>query len=401
MSHKAAKGQRREPKQVLTEKDLKHWRFLGCFVDALKEVISKEKLHPTFKDPRRAHDYSSYLSLFLLGLFNPVVESMRGICSASHFKRVEEEFEVHRMSPATFSEMQHVIDPAILEKVFHKLLEQTKRGDSQRDHELAHLNIVLQDGSLWKALPRMAWAEYGVGPKGDAKGVRLHLRFNLVADQPEAALITPGKECERKALAKMCKPGQTNVGDRYYGASYSFFKKIQDKNGFFVFRIKEDAVIHQEEPIELTQEDRKAGVVRHSWVQLGAHEHQRSIRVRLIEIRTTDQHIFLVTNHTIDLVSADMVGLIYRRRWEIELFFRWIKCILKSRHFFAESPEGVAIQMYLALIASVLFQYYTGYRPNKRMMEAIKFFMMGWASAEELGVILQRESAKIAAKKTV
>ena len=43
---------------------------------------------------------------------------------------------------------------------------------------------------------------------------------------------------------------------------------------------------------------------------------------------------------------ADLIGLIYRRRWTIELFFRWIKCILGCRHFFAESPEGVAIQLY-------------------------------------------------------
>ena len=60
---------------------------------------------------------------------------------------------------------------------------------------------------------------------------------------------------------------------------------------------------------------------------------------------------------------ADLIGLIYRRRWTIQLFFRWIKCILGCRHFFADSPQGVAIQLYLALIASLLFQFYTGRHP--------------------------------------
>ena len=119
------------------------------------------------------------------------------------------------------------------------------------------------------------------------------------------------------------------------------------------------------------------------------------MRLRLVEIRTADQHLLLVTNLALDKAPAELVGLIYRRRWAIELFFRWIKCILGCRHFFAESPEGVALQLYLALIASLLFQLYTGRRPNKRMMELIHFHQLGWASAQELQSLLAAEMAKL------
>jgi len=95
-----------------------------------------------------------------------------------------------------------------------------------------------------------------------------------------------------------------------------------------------------------------------------------------------------------DKASAALVGLIYRKRWDIELFFRWIKCILGCRHFFAESPEGAAIQLYLALIASVLLLYYTGLRPNKRAMELIQMYLMGWATAEELVERLKKQTQK-------
>jgi hypothetical protein len=230
----------------------------------------------------------------------------------------------------------------------------------------------------------MAWAEYGVGSTGQAKGVRLHLRFNILKDAPVDAMITPGKGCERKALRVMLLPGQTNVGDRYYGNDYKLFTEIDRAKAFFVLRLKDQAVIHTEEELPITPADRAAGVVRHAWVHLGATEELRSMRLRLVEVIKDGQHLLLVTNHAVETASAEVVGLIYRRRWSIELFFRWIKCILKSRHFFAESPKGVAIQMYLALIAAVMLQGITGRRPSKRLMELLQFYAMGWASVEEV-----------------
>jgi hypothetical protein len=258
---------------------------------------------------------------------------------------------------------------------------------------LSKLKLIAQDGSLWSALPRMAWAEYGIGRDGEANGVRLHLRFNLIEGKPDDAKVQRGKSCERRALRDMCLPGQINVGDRYYGEDYKLFADVARKRGFFVFRLRESAVLNVEEELPLTAEDRAAGVVRHLWATLGATDAWRSIRVRVVEIRTVEQHIFLATNLPVEQASAALVGLIYRKRWDIELFFRWIKCILGCRHFFAESPEGVALQLYLALIASLLFQYYTGRRPNKRIMELIHFYMMGWVDNDELVSLLQKQMA--------
>jgi len=81
------------------------------------------------------------------------------------------------------------------------------------------------------------------------------------------------------------------------------------------------------------------------------------------------------------------------------LFFRWIKGILGCRHVFAESPEGVAIQLYLALIAALLFQHYSGRRPSKREMELIQMYLLGWASAEELVALLQKPMARTRTRK--
>ena len=65
-----------------------------------------------------------------------------------------------------------------------------------------------------------------------------------------------------------------------------------------------------------------------------------------------------------------------------------------------ESPQGVAIQIYLALIAALLMQLYTGRRPTKRLMELIQFYLLGVATVEDLEAGLEKEKARLARKKS-
>jgi hypothetical protein len=67
---------------------------------------------------------------------------------------------------------------------------------------------------------------------------------------------------------------------------------------------------------------------------------------------------------------------------------------LGTRHFFAESREGVTIQIYLALIAALMLQLFTGERPSKRVMELLQMYVLGWATAEELARLIPKYSAK-------
>lgn len=88
-------------------------------------------------------------------------------------------------------------------------------------------------------------------------------------------------------------------------------------------------------------------------------------------------------------------SLIYHYRWQVELFFKWLKCILGCRHLLAESPEGVTIQIYCALIAALMLQALTGKRPSKREMELIRFYMAGSMEVDELMTLLARERERL------
>jgi hypothetical protein len=380
-------------KRAIREADLRNWKLIEPFLELLPALSAKAPRHPSFGDPRRTLGYASYLCLFLFGLFNSVVTSMRGLCAITELKKVRRVTGCPTVSLGSFSEIQHLIDPDLLKLVFEQLVERV--GLSPRaDPRLGHLQLMAQDGSLWRALPRMAWAQYGVGPKGQARGVRLHLRFNILKECPEEATLTPGKGSETHQLREMLLPGQTTVADRLYGKDYRLFEDIARARAFFVFRLAEVAVISVQEQLPITEADRAVGVVRHAWVRLGATEKLRSMVVRLVEVQHEGHHLLLVTNLPVEELSAELVAVVYRRRWTIELFFRWIKCTLGYRHFLAESPRGVAIGTYLALIAAVLLQLFTGQRPNKRVMELLQMYLHGWASAEEAAELIHKYSAK-------
>lgn len=90
----------------------------------------------------------------------------------------------------------------------------------------------------------------------------------------------------------------------------------------------------------------------------------------------------LVTN--IPEMSARDLQVLYRRRWQIECFFRWLKCLLGCRHWLAQSPAGVATQLYLAIIAGPMLQSVLGQRPDQRLWERLQLYLLGWATLEEL-----------------
>jgi IS4 transposase len=83
-------------------------------------------------------------------------------------------------------------------------------------------------------------------------------------------------------------------------------------------------------------------------------------------------------------LDAELVALGYRFRWAVELFFRWFKCVLGCRHLLSTSRDGVTIQLYVGIIASLLISLWTGKKPTKRTLEMLQFYFAGLASEEEL-----------------
>jgi hypothetical protein len=364
----------------ISERELKHWRLLDRFRQALtakRKSLPGEDKQDRLGGPERKLLEEDYFSLMLFGFFNPVLESMRGLCAASNFAKVQQEVCSRAVSLGSFSEAQHVCDPNLLKEVFEELARDfsTQNWGDDRLKPLAQ-RLKLIDGSLLPALPRMFWALW---VDDEHRAAKLHLKFNVLTQSPCEALVTAGNRCERKTLRKMLRKGEILVGDRYYGLEYGFFNELRAVGVSTVFRIRNEPKIHVIESLELNETDRQAGVVWQAMVELG--DDWQGPPIRLVRVCAEGKELLLATDLELD---AELIALIYRYRWQIELLFKWLKSLLGCRHLLAESPRGVAIQVYCALIAALLLQSLTGKRPNKRAMEAFMLHQMGLVSEEEL-----------------
>lgn len=374
-------------KEIIDEKKLRSWKLLDDFRRRLAKIRESMPPPPDKRPggPERLLLEKDYFSLMLFGLLNPVLDTMRGLCAASQLKRVQDDVCGRKVSLGSFSEAQGVFDPEVLKEVFLDLSGevQTSWGDARLAHLADKLKLV--DGTLLPALPRMHWALW-LDEKNRA--AKLHLKFSVLRQAASDALITTGNSCERKALREFVNRGETIVGDRYYGLEYGFLDELRDRGVSFVFRIRNQPVMEIVEELDLSEADRAAGVTWQAMVNLG--DKWKGEPVRVVKVEVDGKELLLATDLVIE---AELIALIYRYRWQIELFFKWMKSILGCRHLMAESPDGVAIQIYSALIAALMLQLLTGKRPGKRAMEFIQMYLMGYAELEELVLLLGLEKS--------
>ncbi len=378
-------AKKREP---IREDQLRNWNLLDGFRQRVLPLLRAKAATATEEDIRRTLFAEDYFCSFLFTVLNPVITSMRALCHVSHCRKMRQ-VSATAVCPATFSAGQHVFDPKILEKVVRQLAQQAQGhgqgGDARVRQALSALTAV--DGSLLRAVPRMAWAPAG----GPGTAVRLHLHFNVFDQIPEAWPITAGNVSEPKVFARTVEPGAMIVADRNYGHDFALLAQLKARRIHFVLRLYNNLVLTPVGPDRpLSQADRQAGVVWDRLVRLGLHGDGPVLRVVRVEANGDVFH-FVTTREDL---SAELIGLIYRQRWQIELYFKWIKMILNCRHWLAESPEGVEIQIYCVLIASLLLMLWSGQRPNKRMVESLRYYWMGLASEEDLVTLLERARCK-------
>src|SRR5262249_58138973 len=146
--------------------------------------------------------------------------------------------------------------------------------------------------------------------------------------------------------------------------------------------LKEGAAFVPDHERPLGTAARQAGVVRDVVVsKLGAEHHKDEVGrpARLVWVQTGKAgpggrpEVLLLCTDPLDL-DAQPVALGYKYRWWVELFFRWLKCVLGCRHLLSTDRGGLTIQVYAALIASLLVSLCTGRKPTKPTFDMLSFF---------------------------
>jgi len=379
------------PAPVIAQQTLQgfqYFRLLGPLFDHLHRVGTARD-----RAGNRQLFYDQYATLLLLYFFNPTVTSLRGLQQTTTLTQVQTQLGIRRTSLGALSEAASVFDAALLHQVLITLSTQLRPHLAGAEQAaLAALTAV--DGSLLPALPRMLWA---VWQDDQHRAAKMHGAFAVFRHGPVAVTVTAGNASERAELRRLVQPGGFYVFDRGY-VDYDLFQELHDLPCSFLARVKANAAYEVEAERPVPAAARAAGVVRDVVLcRLGTAHHSWLLPqpFRLVQVATgktdaqgTPEVMMLVTNR-LDL-DAELVALAYRHRWAVELFFRWVKCVLGCRHLLSQTANGVRMQVYVALIASLLISLWVGSTPTKRTYEMLCFYLSGWASETELIAHIER-----------
>jgi hypothetical protein len=377
----------------------KYVRLVDTLLQALHEVGTERD-----RAGNRQLFYDQYATLLLLYFFTPTVTSLRGVQQMSALRKVQQRWGVPRTGVSTLSEAATVFDAALLQDVISELAlrawTQAAQGHaavSNREQELLR-DLVAIDGSLLPALPRMVWA---VWQDEQHRAAKMHVAFAALRQVPVGVTVTAGNSSEREQTRRLVQPGGFYVCDRGY-VDYELFAQWHALPCSFIVRVQNNAAYEVAHERALSAAARAAGVTSDVvLLRLGTAHHRPCAAQPLRVVRvTTDKRpkdgtpieLVLVTNR-LDL-DANLIALAYRYRWTVELFFRWFKCILGCRHFLSHSENGVQMQVYMALIASLLISLWAGRTPTKRTYEMLCFYLSGWASTQEVITHVERLQLK-------
>lgn len=336
-----------------------------------------------------------YMSLLLLYMFNPICTSLRAVQQASELQKVQRKLGCPRASLGSLSEAATVFGSQLMQEIIEHLSEKLKPISSHSKMDDLPGILTAVDGTLIPALSKMTWALW----KTDRQAVKAHAQFDLEKHVPVKITVTDGNANEKQVLADHLEPGRIYVQDRGY-AGLALFQTILDHDSSFVCRIRDNAVYDVLEEYALNDDAKAAGIVFDHKVRLGSNEKTKeklAVPVRLIAIKCTPHvkrahtarggpeqgEMLLIATDRFDL-EADVIALIFKHRWMIEIFFRFFKHVLGCRHLLSYNQNGIELQTYAAIIACMLIALWTGRRPTIRTYEMLCWYFTGMADEEEL-----------------
>lgn len=235
---------------------------------------------------------------------------------------------------------------------FAQRLIATARGlyaDEALDLELERTVYALDSTTIDLCLSLFPWAHF----RKTKAAVKLHTLLDLAGNIPVFAWITEGTTHDVRILDQLIpEPGSIYVLDRGY-IDYARLHRLTEARATFVVRAKKNLRFRR---LYSHAVDRSTGLICDQTIRLLVSKSLEAYPARLRRVRYTDaetsQRLVLLTNDF--AVPASTVTELYRSRWQIELFFKWIKQHLRIKHFYGTSANAVKTQLWIAITVYVL-----------------------------------------------
>lgn len=356
--------------------------------------------------------------VYLLAFFNPTIRSLRTIEDLSQTQQAQKHLSIDKVCKSTLSDFNKVADPERLIPLVQALRAQLSRkqiGLPRTDYDLHEMlkRTVAVDGTFLHAVAEVAWAVANSNNHGATRHrARLDAHLNVSTWLPELIVVPEPGESEADSAIRNILADRIYVYDRGYSsfallrAHYTEIAEgAPEAKSHFVVRYKK-AGVNSPSPSDavdrpLSDEDLAAGVISdrvgyftsYSASRDGITEIPLREVILVYEEKGEQKTLRLITN-LLD-VSAKTVALLYQSRWQVELFFRWLKSIGHFGHLISHSSEGVSTHLYVTIIGVLLMYLHTGYRPSKYMFALLSQVAAGAATLDEiLPILRERERRK-------
>jgi hypothetical protein len=324
-------------KRKIKDSDITGLKFFDKLAPLLKR-LHDEGCQRDRAGNRQLH-YDQYCMLLLLYLFNPIVTSLRGIQQASELQKVQRKLGCSRASLGSLSEAATVFDPDRLKEIISELGDQLQAISQDARLKDIQQTLTLVDGTLIAALPRVMEASWRKANSGSGMVKwRLHTHFEVVRAVPTRIDVTPndgGEHDERVVLANAIESDRLYVLDRGY-AKFTLFNRIAAAQSSYVCRIRDNSSWETIEERYRNDQAQVGEVISDEIARFtkGKSALRPDHAMRVVSVRVNphtsrgkyrggstgndSDGILRIATNLMD-VPADVIALLYGKRWEIEI----------------------------------------------------------------------------------
>jgi len=360
----------------------------------LEEHLDRLRALPAHGN-RVLHVDQLFLGL-LLAFFDPLARALRTIEDHGDFGG---RLDLPRLARSTTSDALAAFDPSCLKPIIDDLRERVPHlSDADADLSGITQRIIAADGTYLNTLADVAWALHQTRRNGRKHGqVRANVQMDVASWTPQVVTISGDDGLsEPAAFAPDLLEGVLYVFDRNF-LDFAFLNELLAKGNDFVLRVRDNAPAAAVlERLPLTAADIEAGVIADEIVELTGRGAPPG-RFRRVTILATNRKgepetIRLLSSLTDPNIAARVIGAIYRQRWQIELFFKWLKTWARMDHLLSTSRQGITFQFYVAVIGVLMMYVQSGHRVSVYALAALSRLARGQCTLDEaMAVIARRE----------
>jgi hypothetical protein len=334
---------------------------------------------------------------YLLAFFNPTLRTLRTIEDFSQTRQAQKFLSIQKLCKSTLSDFNKLADHTRLQPILDQLRREVlkpgpKPSAAASSLDSLHRQVLAVDGTFLHAAAAVVWS---IHRRGGKTGARLDFHVDAQTWLPELLVVPEAGQSEATTASDSITPGAIHLYDRGI-FSFDLIQAHVTKSADFVMRFREPGPrtpnLETIETRTLTQEAQGAGVTTDRLVRFSGSTHRKPPDLTLREVvivspEDPENPVHLLTT-LLDL-DASIIGILYRNRWQVELFFRWLKCYARFDHLISHSREGVLLNFYVAIIGVTLMYLHTGHRPSKYLFVMLGMVANGSATLEEILPILR------------